>query len=133
MAHSTDMARPRVSKQRDALVELLRSSGRFHTAQQLHASLRTSGSSVGLATVYRHLAALSARGEIDCVVRENGETNYRHCSTDHHHHLLCRSCGKTNEIQAPSIEEWCRTTAHELGFTEIAHTLEIVGTCRDCS
>jgi len=124
---------PRTAKQREEIVALLRADGTFRTAQQIHMALKTAGNSIGLATVYRNLAALAQRGEVDCIVRDNGETRYRHCSPEHHHHLLCRECGKTVEVQADTFEDWCQQTAESHGFRNITHTVEIVGTCDNCS
>jgi Fur family ferric uptake transcriptional regulator len=53
--------------------------------------------------------------------------------TVHHHHLLCRNCGKAVEVEAPAVETWAARTAQEHGFTEVAHTVEIYGLCPDCS
>lgn len=129
----TPAVQPRTTKQRNEIIGLLREIGTFQTAQQIHMALKTAGNAVGLATVYRNLAALAQAGEVDCIVRANGETRYRHCSPEHHHHLLCRDCGKTVEVQAQTFEAWCRKTAGAHGFRDIAHTVEIVGTCADCA
>ena len=123
----------RLPRQSNEIVELLQRLGTFQTAQEIHLSLKSNGSTVGLATVYRHLASLAQSGQVDCIVRENGETKYRSCSPEHHHHLLCRVCGKTVEVAAPAIETWCAGTAKAHGFTNVSHTIEVVGTCADCS
>ena len=90
----------RRTKQRAAVEDLLRSTQDFRTAQQLHAELRQAGSGVGLTTVYRNLALMAQAGEVDVLLGEDGEARYRACSADHHHHLVCRSCGYTVEVQA---------------------------------
>lgn len=130
---TTSSVQPRTTKQRSEIVALLRAIGTFQTAQQIHGALKAAGNPVGLATVYRQLAALAQAGEVDCIVRDNGETKYRHCSPEHHHHLLCRECGKTVEVQAATFEAWCRETAEAHGFRDVAHSVEIVGTCGDCA
>ena len=53
--------------------------------------------------------------------------------TGHHHHLLCRNCGKAVEVEAPAVETWAARTASEHGFTEVAHTVEIFGLCPECT
>jgi Fur family ferric uptake transcriptional regulator len=123
---------PRTAKQRQEILALLRADGTFRTTQQIHAGLNAAGHRVGLATVYRNLAALAQSGAVDCIVHDNGETRYRRCSPEHHHHLLCRDCGRTVEVQAATFEAWCNKTAQTHGFRDIEHTVEIVGTCRDC-
>ena len=54
-------------------------------------------------------------------------------SSGHHHHLVCRNCGFTVEVEGPTVEQWSQTIAEDNGFTEVSHTVEIFGTCRDCA
>ncbi|MGC1208829.1 MAG: transcriptional repressor, partial [Ornithinimicrobium sp.] len=49
----------------------------------------------------------------------------------HHHHLVCRVCGRTVEIEGPAVETWAERVAAEHAFVDVAHTLEIFGTCSD--
>jgi Fur family ferric uptake transcriptional regulator len=108
-------------------------NGEFRTAQEIHAALRDSGDSIGLATVYRTLAQLAEAGEIDCIRTPDGQAAYRRCSSGHHHHLICRSCGRTVEISPPAFETWADQIAAENGFTQIDHELELFGRCAACS
>jgi Fur family ferric uptake transcriptional regulator len=88
---------------------------------------------VGLTTVYNQLRALAEAGEVDTFRSEEGETLYRQCrTTEHHHHVVCRSCGKTVEIEDDAVETWASRVAKRAGFSDVEHTVEIVGTCRDC-
>ncbi len=123
----------RRTRQRVAVEELLEQAIDFRTAQQIHADLRQSGADVGLTTVYRCLAAMAQAGEVDVLLAEDGEARYRSCSTGHHHHLVCRSCGFTVEVTAGPVEKWARETADEYGFTDVSHTVEILGLCRTCA
>lgn len=122
-----------MTRNRTEILGLLRHAGSFQTAQDVHAALKQRGLGIGLATVYRNLAALAQLGEIDSVVSTSGETRYRSCSSDHHHHLVCRSCGRTVEVALEALESWCRATATEHGFRDVEHSLEVVGTCADCA
>ncbi len=107
-AESTRATKARSTRQKRALNAVLDASDSFRSAQDLHAELR-------------------ARGE-------DGETRYRRCTTeDHHHHLVCRHCGHTVEIEGPEVERWATTTAERHGFTRTTHTVEILGLCADCS
>ena len=128
---STPPRRP--TRQQSAVVEALTRSEEFLSAQDLHAQLRGKGAKVGLATVYRTLTALAAAGEIDMLRTDEGEAVYRQCSTGHHHHLVCRHCGRTVEIEGPAVERWADGVGAEHGFTDVSHTLEVFGTCAECS
>lgn len=127
------MPQPRATRQRQAVADLLRERSDFRSAQQLHAELREQGSSIGLATVYRNLALLAQSGEVDTLQREDGELLYRQCSSRHHHHLVCRRCGRTVEVAGPAVEQWANRVAAEHGFREVSHTLELFGTCARCA
>ncbi len=96
----------RQTRQRTAVKAALDGRDEFMSAQQLHDVLRQQGDSVGLTTVYRSLQALADAGEVDLLVTDDGETVYRRCSPEHHHHLVCRSCGRTVEIAGPAVETW---------------------------
>ena len=95
---------PRPTRQRAAVAALLADTDEFRSAQELHALLREAGDKVGLATVYRNLQAMAADGEIDMLRTDEGEAVYRACSTGHHHHLVCRVCGRTVEVEGPTVE-----------------------------
>lgn len=127
------MSTRRPTRQQAAVIDQLGTTEEFVSAQELHQRLRTSGSKVGLATVYRTLSTLAEAGDIDMLRTDEGEAVYRQCSTGHHHHLVCRGCGRTVEIEGPAVERWADAVADEHGFTEVEHTLEIFGTCRDCA
>jgi Fur family ferric uptake transcriptional regulator len=106
----------------------------FRSAQDIHAELRRRGERIGLTTVYRHLQVLSEDGAVDTLRDEAGETLYRRCGTSaHHHHVTCRSCGRSVEVEGRAIERWADRVAAEAGFTDVDHTLEIFGLCADCA
>lgn len=123
---------PRMTRQRRAILEALTATGEFRSAQQLHAQLKAQGQAIGLATVYRALARMAETGDVDSLMLPEGETGYRRCSSGHHHHLVCHTCGLTIEVAGPSVEAWARTTAERHGFADVRHTLEIFGQCPAC-
>lgn len=119
--------------QREAVRDALSTGESFVSAQQLHAALRAGGSSIGLATVYRALADLAVEGEADSLQQE-GESLYRACTPgNHHHHLICRNCGLTVEIEADAVEQWANSIAAEHGFTQPNHIVDVFGYCARCS
>jgi Fur family ferric uptake transcriptional regulator len=126
--------RTRGTRQAQALAAALDSLPGFCSAQEIHAELRRKGEQVGLATVYRHLQALSERGSIDAIRDANGETLYRQCETSvHHHHLTCRNCGRSVEVEGRAVEQWAERVAADAGFTDVGHTVELFGLCPQCA
>ncbi|GAB3646704.1 Fur family transcriptional regulator [Glycomyces tarimensis] len=124
----------RSTKQRTAILELLEADDAFRSAQDLHAILRDGGSTIGLTTVYRTLQAFADAGVVDVMRLPGGDHLYRLCAAEeHHHHLVCRGCGRTVEVAGPTVERWANKVASEHGFTDVGHTLELHGLCEECS
>ena len=124
----------RSTRQKRALAAVLDSSDTFRSAQELHSELRARGENIGLTTVYNQLRGLVDSGEVDVLRATDGESLYRRCATDdHHHHLVCRRCGRTAEVEGPEVERWAAQVAERHGFVEISHTVEVFGTCADCA
>ena len=123
----------RSTPQKRALAAVLDSSDTFRSAQELFTELRARGENVGLTTVYNQLRALADSGEVDVLRSDDGESLYRRCATgDHHHHVVCRSCGRTIEVEIPEVERWAERVAAENEFVDVSHTLEVFGVCADC-
>jgi Fur family transcriptional regulator, ferric uptake regulator len=125
--------RLRSTRQRTAVARLLDDTEDFRSAQEIHEKLRDRGEGIGLTTVYRTLQTLAEAGEIDVLRTPSGEAVYRRCSAHHHHHLVCRECGRTVEVEGPTVESWAEQIAAAHGFTEIDHTVEISGRCAACT
>jgi Fur family transcriptional regulator, ferric uptake regulator len=128
----TQTQQRRPTRQRRAVAAALAGFDDFRSAQEIHDLISRQGDSVGLATVYRTLSALADAGEVDMLRNEDGEAIWRSCSDTHHHHLVCRSCGATIEVEGPAVERWTGAIAAEHGYADISHTLEIFGTCPAC-
>lgn len=129
---SASGTRERSTRQFQAVLEELERTADFRSAQDIHASMRASGASAGLATVYRASPPsprrTSARPESTSVCR----ARYRSCGDTHHHHLVCRRCGKAVEVQGPAVERWADQMASSHGFVDVSHTVELFGTCAEC-
>jgi Fur family ferric uptake transcriptional regulator len=123
----------RATRQRSAVAATLGTSEGFRSAQDLYEAMRAAGERVGLTTVYRTLQAMAAAGEVDVLRTADGESVYRRCRSDvHHHHLVCRSCGTTVELPGDEVEAWAAQVAEEHGFTDTTHTVEVFGICATC-
>jgi len=126
--------RVRGTRQAEALASVLADLPGFNSAQQIHAELRRRGERVGLTTVYRHLQVLSGDGQLDTIRDASGETLYRRCRSEaHHHHLVCRRCGTSVEVEGRAVEQWAEKVAAEAGFTAMDHTVELFGLCSRCT
>lgn len=123
-----------MTRRRDTVRDALATSEGFRSAQDIYADIRAEGAKIGLTTVYRALQALADSGEVDVLRTGDGESVYRACRTDeHHHHLVCRHCGRTVEVEGPAVERWAETVGAEHGFVDVTHTVEVFGTCERCA
>jgi len=123
----------RNSRPRRLVRESLDNSDAFVSAQQIHDDLRAAGDKVGLSTVYRNLQAMAEAGEVDVLRSDDGEALYRKCGARHHHHLVCRRCGLTVELDGPAVEAWADKAATDHGFVDVTHVVELFGVCADCA
>lgn len=124
----------RTTRQRTAVADLLAQTTEFVSAQEVHRLLIDRDESVGLATVYRTLQILADDGQVDALRGPDGEVRYRMCAREsHHHHLVCRVCGRTTELDAQAVEAWAKAIAADQGYSDVEHTVELFGTCPDCA
>jgi Fur family ferric uptake transcriptional regulator len=128
----------RSTRQAAAVEEVLRGADGFRSAQELFAELRAGGDRIGLTTVYRHLNLLASQGRADVVHRPDGESQFRLCGTPatadaaeagHHHHVVCRVCGRSVEVSGAEVEVWADRVASAAGYTAVSHTVEVFGLC----
>lgn len=123
----------RLTRQRQAVADALAAVDDFRSAREIHDLLHERGDAIGLATVYRTLQLLADHDQVDVIRSAEGEASYRRCSGTHHHHLVCRDCGATVEVEGPAVERWTRAIADEHGYADVSHTLEIFGRCPRCA
>jgi Fur family ferric uptake transcriptional regulator len=124
----------RKTRQRAAVDQVLDEVDDFISAQELYQILRDHGSHVGLATIYRTLQTMADDGRVDVLRSDAGEAVYRRCAEpEHHHHLVCRSCGAAVEIARPSVEAWTDEVARAYGYVDVTHTVEMFGLCPRCA
>lgn len=122
----------RVSAQRSAIADaVLRMPGAFTVDGLVHA-VRQREPGIGVATVYRAVAAMEASGFLEAVGSRDAKALYAHCPhAHHHHHLICTCCGTTVECACP-VDDAFRDTADASGFTLTTHEVTLYGLCRAC-
>jgi Fur family ferric uptake transcriptional regulator len=121
-----------MSRSNPRVLSTLERAGGFASAQEVYQLMQREGQSIGLTTVYRSLQSLVNDKIVDLLRRDDGEAIYRLCGETHHHHLVCKGCGDTVEIEGGAIEKWALNVAKEHGFREVGHTAEIYGLCQKC-
>ncbi|HVH51798.1 MAG TPA: transcriptional repressor [Gaiellaceae bacterium] len=119
---------------RRAIVELLARQSCCVTAQEIFDLLRSAGSAVGLASIYRTLDQLSTDGFVQKIELGDGTTRYEPAQIGghHHHHVVCDNCGKVNAFEDDRLEQALRRVERRTGFEVAAHDVVLRGTCGDC-
>jgi len=123
----------RLSAARRVIAEAVRSLGGAFTAEELHAAVSATRAGIGVATVYRAVAAMSAAGALAPVGSRDGSTLYALCAGgDHHHHLVCTGCGTVVGIACP-VDGSLLRSAENAGYTVTAHEVTLYGLCAACA
>jgi Fur family ferric uptake transcriptional regulator len=119
---------------RNAVVELLAVQDCALTAQEIDDKLRAGGRAVGRASVYRILELLTELKLVQRIDVGQGIARYeRHQPDgDHHHHLVCDSCGTIEPFEDPSLEQAIEQVSRRLSFAVDEHDVVLHGACSDC-
>lgn len=83
-------------------------------------------------TVFRIMNALSEKGIITPIQLGEGKFRYEVSSKADHHHLVCESCGRIEDISDCAIEILEKDIKKKKGFFVKRHALEFFGMCRSC-
>jgi len=121
----------KLTTQRQAIFDLISHSNQHWDADELVRALSESGASVGIATVYRGLAALEQAGLIQSI-QLSDKKRYEHANKSHHDHLICNECGAIEEFFDSDIEVKQHQVADEKSFQMTGHQLLIFGICKMC-
>lgn len=122
----------KLSSQRQAILDLVNSTNRHWDAEEMSRALADRGQSIGIATVYRGLAALESAGFIHSI-QMDGKKYYERADKEHHDHMVCTSCGAIREFVNPDIESLQVRAARANQFTMTGHQLLIFGVCGRCA
>ncbi|MCG3172242.1 MAG: hypothetical protein GMKNLPBB_00388 [Myxococcota bacterium] len=120
------------TRQRDHIVQIFFDAGGHVSAEELHLRARESMEGVGFATVYRTIRLLVESGLAEAHHFGDGTTRYEPVVSEHHDHLICRSCGAIVEFHNDSVERLQDEIAAGFGYRVLSHKHEIYGVCPDC-
>lgn len=121
----------RRSKQRDAILRVLRSTKSHPTAEWLYEEVKKEIPNISLGTVYRNLRAMNDGGDI-LELEQTGTFRRFDGNSANHYHFRCDQCGRVFDIHEPLVTGIDERVAKNTGFHVAYHRLEFRGTCRDC-
>ncbi len=121
----------RATKQRAAILEVLRNTRSHPTADQIYDAVRKEIPNISKGTVYRNLQVLREDGAIS-ELNLNGTLSRYEAKQESHYHFRCERCGRVFDLDEPVIHELDDRVAKRTGFEVSYHQTEFRGLCKDC-
>jgi len=121
----------RLSKQREAILKVLRSTTSHPAADWIYEQVRKKLPRISLGTVYRNLRLLAQEGiisELDFA----GTPSRFDPNTHPHSHFTCERCSRIFDVAAPAHKEMDKRIASKMGLKVFNHRLEFSGLCKNC-
>ena len=124
----------RVSGPRSAVVETLADLGCSVTAKEIADRLHERGQDVGVASIYRTLDLLDRLRLAKRVDAAEGVARYEPIdpSGEHHHHLVCESCGEVTAFEDRELEQAIAEVSRRVDYAVDAHDVTLRGECPSC-
>jgi len=120
---------------RRAVIELLGRQDCCLSAQEIFDRLRADSRSGGILTVYRVLDLLTAKGFVQRLDVGGGTARFEpvHKNGEHHHHIVCRDCGRVDSFEDDELERALRLVEGRTGYSVAEHDVVLRGACADCT
>ena len=122
----------RSTLQKQAILDVLRSSRKMATAEEVYGRVREKYPNVSLGTVYRNLQNYSQQGLVRRTLLTDGKARFELAGNIHHHHLICLTCGETAEVPWCPVGPEVTAFMTESDFLPVSHQFEVYGYCRQC-
>ncbi len=123
----------RVTLQREIILEAMESLSGHISAEDVHARVRDRFPQVNVSTVYRTLELLEQVGLVTHTHFDDGVARWHRAEAGLHQHLVCRGCGREEELDMEVVQPLAAELRARYGFqADLAH-FAIVGLCRECA
>jgi Fur family ferric uptake transcriptional regulator len=119
----------RQTRQRIAMHRVLGEAPRPMSAAELLNATRSAVTSIGIATIYRHLRTMVRRGQVVTVKLPGDRVRYEAAGKEHHHHFVCGTCGRVFEVPGCAPGLW---GVAPVGFSVDRHEVILYGRCSEC-
>ena len=120
------------SKQRESILQYLRSTKCHPTAETVYRHILPNCPNISLGTVYRNLTVLTELGEIQKITAFEGPDRFDGNNTPHYH-FICRQCGAVIDLEMESLSHINLLAAHNFEGTIEGHTTHFYGKCPNCA
>ena len=122
----------RLTRQRMLILGIIRDRGQHISADEIFTEVRRQAPDINLATVYRTLQWLHGVGLLRKIDVGKDRLEYEYAGQHVHHHLICKECGATTEIDNYMIEDLQQHILDQYGFEADPAHLAIFGRCAQC-
>lgn len=123
----------KLTNQRRAILDvLLQHKNHFLSAEEIYSKAKKRYLQTNFSTIYRNLEILEKTGMLHKTNIHSGVSRYELiCHDTHHHHIICKGCGKTAPIDFCPLKDLHRELQHQ-NFTLTDHKFELYGYCEKC-
>ena len=131
----------KITPLRKAILEVFQKKQTAFTAEELWTMIRRHIPGAGLQSVYRNLADFVKAGLVEEIFLDKRKAAFALCNglATHHHHAVCRCCGRSEEVDACKLDSMSRLMSRSfqrlrkrIGFKIERHFLQLEGLCHDC-
>jgi Fe2+ or Zn2+ uptake regulation protein len=122
----------RNSRQRDVILEVVRSTMDHPTADWVYRQARRQLSRISLGTVYRNLKRLAADGLIREVHTGDGPQARFDGNTGRHYHIRCVGCGRVHDLPVSVDSRLEEEAGRAMNYRILGHHVEVQGVCPSC-
>jgi len=124
----------KVTPKRLAILDILAAESGYLGPDEVWKRMRKRFKSIGLPTVYRNLEDLANGGVLIKIIHPDRKLYYYLCrNADHHHHFICISCKKVEDLSYCGAGEIEKEVKNNLKGHVISHLMQVYGLCEDCS
>ena len=123
--------RHRQTRQREVILEIVRSTMDHPTAEWVHKQARRHLPRLSLATVYRNLKELAAEGLIR-ELHSGGQSARFDGNTGRHYHIRCVACGRIGDLPLSVDDRLEEAAARAVNYQIVGHQVEVLGVCPAC-
>lgn len=122
----------KLTEQRRFIIEVFTENPGHHTAHEVFDLVKRKLKGINFSTIYRNLELLSTLNIINKMYIESNISHYELCGGTHHHHIICKGCGETREMDICPYASLEEEKLKEIGFKATEHKFEIYGYCSKC-
>jgi|WetSurMetagenome_2_1015567.scaffolds.fasta_scaffold00557_16 Fur family transcriptional regulator, ferric uptake regulator len=123
----------KLTRERDEIFRTVLITKSHFAPDDLFLKMKTNGSKVSRASVYRTIPLLVESGLIEEVERVDKHAHYERIPEGgHHDHMICLKCGRVIEFYSEGLEELQDILCRQKNFRGLRHCLEIHGVCKKC-